>query len=73
MTTITIELPSDLASQAAMAGLLDTPHFERLVRAALRSKAKADLQAVWQKLERDPIAPLTAAELEVGAQALSSH
>ena len=73
MTTITIELPSDLASQAAMAGLLDPQHFERLVRAALRSKAKADLQAVWEKLERDPIAPLSQAELDVGAQYLPQH
>lgn len=57
MTTITVELPSDLAIQAAMAGLLNSRHVERLIRAALRSKAKADLQAVWEKLELAPLAP----------------
>ncbi len=53
-----------------MAGLFDARHFERLLRASLRSKAKADLQVIWQKLESDPIAPLTDAELEAGAQSL---
>jgi len=70
MTSITIDLPDELASQAAMAGLFDARHFERLIRASLRSKAKADLQVIWQKLENDPIAPLTNAELEAGAQSL---
>jgi hypothetical protein len=70
MTSITIELPDELASQAAMSGLFDARHFERLVRASLRSKAKTDLQAIWQKLEHDPIAPLTDAELDAGAQSL---
>lgn len=72
MTSITIELPDDLASQAAMAGLFHARHFERLVRASLRSKAKTDLQAVWQKLEANPIAPLTEAELDAGTDALSN-
>lgn len=63
MTSITIDLPDELASQAAMAGLFDARHFERLIRASLRSKAKADLQVIWQKLDSDPIAPLTDAEL----------
>ena len=71
MTRITINLPDELASQAAMAGLFDARHFERLVRASLRSKAKADLQSIWQKLEANPIAPLTDAELDAGAQSLA--
>ena len=73
MTSITLELPDELASQAAMAGLFDARHFERLVRASLRGKAKADLQAAWQKLAVDPIAPLSDAELDAGAQSLISH
>lgn len=40
MTSITLELPDELASQATMAGLFDARHFERLVRASLRGKAK---------------------------------
>ena len=71
MTSITINLPDELARQAAMAGLFDARHFERLIRASLRSKAKADLQAIWKKLESDPIAPLSDAELEAGAESLS--
>lgn len=71
MTSITIELPDELASQAAMAGLFDARHFERLVRASLRSKAKADLQAIWQKLDANPIAPLTDVELNAGAASLA--
>lgn len=71
MTSITIDLPDELASQAAMAGLFDARHFERLIRASLRSKARADLQVIWKKLESDPIAPLTDAELEAGAQSLA--
>ncbi len=71
MTSITIELPDDIASQAALAGLLDQQHLARLLRAALRNKAKADLQVAWEVLERDPIAPLTEAELEVAVQAVS--
>ncbi len=71
MTSITINLPDDLASQAAMAGLFDAHHFERLVRASLRSKAKADLKLIWQKLEHDPIAPLSDAELDAAAQSLA--
>lgn len=70
MTFITIGLPDELASQAAMAGLFDARHFERLVRASLRSKAKADLQAIWEKLDANPIAPLTDAELNAGAASL---
>lgn len=71
MTSITINLPDELASQAALAGLFDARHFERLVRASLRSKAKADLQKIWQILDNDPIAPLSAAELDAGAQAIA--
>lgn len=71
MTSITIELPDDVASQAALAGLLDQQHLARLLRAALRNTAKADLQAAWKVLERDPIAPLTEAELDAAAQAES--
>ena len=70
MTTVTINLPDELASQAAMAGLFDARHFERLVRASLRSKAKSDLKLIWQKLESDPIAPLSDAELDAGAESL---
>jgi hypothetical protein len=71
MTTITIDLPDELASQAAMAGLFNAQHFERLVRASLRSKAKADLKLIWQQLESDPIAPLSDAEMDAGAQSLA--
>jgi hypothetical protein len=71
MTSITINLPDELASLAAMAGLFDARHFERLVRASLRSKAKADLQKVWQTLEKDPITPHSDAELDAGAQSLA--
>ena len=71
MTSITINLPDELASQAAMAGLFDARHFERFIRASLRSKATADLQAIWKKLESDPIAPLSDAELEAGAESLA--
>ncbi len=71
MTSITINLPDELASQAAMAGLFEARHFERLVRASLRGKAKADLQKIWQTLESNPIAPLSDAELDAGAQSLS--
>jgi hypothetical protein len=71
MTSITINLPDELASQAAMAGLFDAGHFERLVRASLRSKAKADLQNIWRILENNPIAPLSDAELDAGAQAIA--
>lgn len=71
MTSITINLPDELASQAAMAGLFDARHFERLVRASLRSKAKADLQKIWQTLANDPITPLSDAELDAGAQSLA--
>jgi hypothetical protein len=71
MTSITINLPDELASQAAMAGLFDARHFERLVRASLRSKAKADLQKIWLTLEANPIAPLSDAELDAGAQSIA--
>jgi hypothetical protein len=71
MTSITINLPDELASQAAMAGLFDARHFERLVRASLRSKAKTDLQKIWQILDKNPIAPLSDAELDAGAQSIA--
>ena len=50
MTTVTIELPDELAQEAESQGLLESPAFEAMIREALRRRAGRELLETSDKL-----------------------
>ena len=64
MTTLTIELPDDLADEARTRGLLAPSAIEAMIRDALRRGAVGDLFEVADKLTAAEFPPMTLAEIQ---------
>lgn len=60
MTSITLELPDDLAMQARAAGLLDSEQLLALFKETLRSVSRAKLFAKLDTAHSSDIADITA-------------
>ena len=57
MTTLTIDLPDNLAKEARDAGLLDATAIEAMLREQLRRRAGEALQAIWQRGPHEELTP----------------
>ena len=57
MTTVRIELPDELAQEAASAGLLSAEAMEAMLREQLRRRAGQTLQAMWQRGPQEALTP----------------
>ncbi len=64
MTTLTIELPDELAEEARTNGLLASSAIEALIRAALHRSAVRDLLEVADNLAAARFPPMTLAEIQ---------
>jgi hypothetical protein len=64
MTTVQITLPDQLAREAQSAGLLASEVIERLLRDHLRSARLERLDQARERLAQEPLAPLTADEIQ---------
>ena len=64
MTTITIELPEELAAEARSQGLLAAPAFEAMIRDALRRRAGRELLDAASELAAAEFPPMTLAEIQ---------
>ena len=57
MTTVQIDLPDELAQQAASAGLLSAEAMEAMLRDQLRRRAGQTLQVMWQRASQEELTP----------------
>ncbi len=64
MTTITIELPDELAEEARSQGLLAGRAVEAMIRDALRRRAGRELLDAAKELAAAELAPMTMAEIQ---------
>ena len=64
MTTVTIELPDDLADQARKMGVLSNRTLSDVVRELVRARAAEDLQAVMRKFDEQPAPPMSLQEIQ---------
>lgn len=64
MTTLTIELPDELAEEARIRGLLAPSAIEAMIRDALRRDAAGDLFEAADKLAAAGFPPMTLAEIQ---------
>ena len=64
MTTLTIELPDELAEEARARGLLAPAAIEAMIRDALRRRAAGDLFAAADKLAAAEFPPMTLEEIQ---------
>ena len=64
MTTITIELPDELAEEARSQGLLAGRAVEAMMRDALRRRAGRELLDAAKELAAAELAPMTMAEIQ---------
>ena len=63
MTTITIELPDDLATRASRAGVLDRAYVSALIEEATRYAAADKLRQVWKEMDATDEPAMTDEEL----------
>ena len=64
MTTLTIELPDELAEEAGERGLLVSAAIEAMIRDALRRRAAQELLESAAELAAAQIPPMTMAEIQ---------
>lgn len=64
MTTLTIELPEELAEEARTRGLLASSAIEAMIRDALRRGSVGDLFKAADKLAAAEFPPMTLAEIQ---------
>ena len=64
VTTLTIELPDELAQEAGERGLLASAAIEAMIRDALRRRAAQELLESAAKLAAARIPPMTMAEIQ---------
>ena len=64
MTTITIELPQELAEEARSRGLLAADAVEAMIRDALRRRAGRELLDAANELAAAELSPMTMAEIQ---------
>ena len=57
MTTVQIDLPDELAQNAADAGLLSADAMEVMLREQLCCRAGEALRSMWQRMPQDEITP----------------
>ena len=73
MTTITIELPEELAEEARRHGLLAASAVEAMIRGTLRRRAARELLEAAGKLAAAELPPLTLAEIQEEVDAVRSQ
>ncbi len=73
MTTITIELPEELAEEARSQGLLGAGALETLIRDALRRQAGRELLDAACGLAAAEVAPMTMAEIQKEVDAVRAE
>lgn len=73
MTTLTIELPDNLAEEAGKAGLLAPGALEILLREALRRIAVDDLFKTMDKLVAADFPPMTPGEIQQEVNAVRAQ
>ncbi len=75
MTTITIELPDDVAQSAQQAGLLSGHTLASIVRELVRDRAARKLQQAIQSFDDCPVGAeeLTASDIQHAIDATRSH
>lgn len=64
MTTVTIELPDDLADQARKMGVLSNRTLSDVVRELVRARAAEDIQAAMRKFDEQPAPPMSPQEIQ---------
>ena len=64
MTTLTIELPDELAEEARTRGLLASSAIEAMIRDALRRRAGRELLDAAKELAAAELPPMTMAEVQ---------
>ena len=72
MTTITIELPDDLAAEARSQGLLAGGAVETMIRETLRRRAGRELMEAADKLAAAKFPSMTMAEIQEVVDAVRS-
>lgn len=73
MTTITIELPDELAEEARSQGLLAAGAVEAMIRETLRRRAAKELLEAADKLAAAEFPPLTLAEIQEEVNAVRAE
>jgi hypothetical protein len=73
MTTLTIDLPDELAKEAKDAGLLDPDAIETMLRENLRRRAIDGLFAVADKLATANFTPMTMEEIQQEVNAVRAQ
>ena len=73
MTTITIELPEELAEEARRHGLLAANAVEAMIRETLRQRAARELLEAAGKLAAAELPPLTLAEIQEEVESVRSQ
>ncbi len=75
MTSVTIELPDDVALSAQQAGLLTGGALAELVRELVRDRAARKLAQAIQTLDRQPVGAceLTPADIQRAIHAARGH
>ena len=75
MTTITIELPDDVAQSALQAGLLSSQTLASVVRELVRERAARKLQQAIQAFDARPVADseLTPEDIRLAIDAARRH
>ena len=69
MTTLTINLPDNLAKEAQDAGLLDPEAIETMLRETLRRQHIEELRQSMEKMAAADISPMTMEEIEAEIEA----
>ena len=73
MTTITIELPDELAEEAKSQGLFTASAVEAMIRETLRRRATKELLEAADKLAAAELPPLTLAEIQEEVNAVRAE
>lgn len=73
MTTITIELPDELAEEARSHGLFTASAVEAMIRETLRRRAAKELLEAADKLTAAEFPPLTLAEIQEEVNAVRAE
>ena len=73
MTTITIELPDELAEEARSQGLLAAGAVEAMIRETLRRRAAKELLKAADRLAAAEFPPLTLAEIQEEVNAVRAE
>ena len=73
VTTLTIELPDDLAQEARERGLLDSAAIGAMIRAALRRRTAQELLESAAELAAAQIPPMTMTEIQKEVDAVRAE